>query len=210
MTLYINPNPQMKALAKRVFKYTGNKFEVVSAESIQCASYWDGGTRSYYAVVDGDTPRAIDPSHLLPDSPPAPTIHVVGECGGMFQPIAPTIAIGPNTVVIRHSIFCGRDMGITFYVNPARLPQYLPASSVELSRAEKIVLVATRSYKSSYAGDSMIRYHEAFRQTGITLADWQNAQADCIAKGLLNKRGAITVSGKNAIEGISDLWNLKG
>ena len=35
MTLYINPNPQMKALAKRVFKYTGNKFEVVSAESIQ-------------------------------------------------------------------------------------------------------------------------------------------------------------------------------
>jgi hypothetical protein len=32
----------------------------------------------------------------------------------------------PNVIVVEHSIFCGKDVGITIYVRPANLAKLLP------------------------------------------------------------------------------------
>jgi hypothetical protein len=59
--------------------------------------------------------------------------------------------------------------------------------------------MATAGLKSSYGGIPNLRYYESHRRTGITQERWDNAKAACIAAGLLNKAGAITVKGRNAI-----------
>lgn len=102
----------------------------------------------------------------------------------------------------------------------ARGREYLdiiaPASAVtpflpppnELSRDEMIVLIATRSRKASYGGISNYRFSEARRETGITLDRWEAAKATLIDKKLLNKAGAITVEGRNAV-GMKDLYEYR-
>ena len=206
-TIHLRANETMQALAKQAFGYTGRKFEVIALERVHITSYWDGGTRSYWAVLTVGQDAASSPSMAV-TTIGKPELHVVGECGGMGQPAGFTQEIDANTIVAQHVIFCGKDLGIRFYVNPARLPQYLPAGANELTREQRIVLIATRSYKSSYAGVGNYRYIEAARETGISLADWERSKAECQQMGLLDKRGAITVEGRNAV-GQTRLYELR-
>src|SRR5205085_4155270 len=101
-----------------LFNYTGHKFSVETHERVTLTSYWDGGTRYYYAVIRlGMTDSALPVK--FGDTPA--TITRIGECGGMGQPNAPTIEITPDTIIAQHTIFCGKDLGITFMVHPSRL-----------------------------------------------------------------------------------------
>jgi hypothetical protein len=189
--VHIDKNPQLEALARRAFGYTGRKFEILPAESVECASHWDGGSRTFYAVVS------------------ASGVQTLGESGGFFTAPAQAVTLTPENMVLAHCIFSGKDYGIRVYLHPSRIPQFLPAASVEYTRAEKIVLVSTRSVKSSYAGISNYRFIEARRQTGITSAEYESAKADLIGRGLLNKAGALTTAGKNAADSFGYLHNLK-
>lgn len=63
-----------------------------------------------------------------------------------------------------------------------------------------MVLAATRGLKSSYAGIKNYRFHAARESTGITEPEWNQAKDACMAKGLLNRAGAISDDGRNAIE----------
>lgn len=91
-----------------------------------------------------------------------------------------------------------------------------PASAVtpllptpnDLSRDEMIVLIATRCYKPAYAGISNYRFHESQQQTGITLDRWEASKAALIDKKLLNRAGAITVDGRNAV-GSKSLYDYR-
>ena len=188
-TLHISPTPELSALAKKAFGYTGRTFKVTATEAFTLLYYVDpdnGGSWSDYAIVRGD------------------------KCESVQDGTGATITLNASTMLLQHSYFCGRDMGITIYCHPALFPQLLPAGEAQaLTIEQKIVLAATRSYKSYYAGDNQIRFHQARRQTGITLADWERSKAECQGLGLLDKRGAITLAGKNAI-GNTDLWTLRG
>ena len=209
-TIHLHANETMEALAKQAFGYTGRKFQVEARERVHIVSYWDGGTRSYWAVLTMGLARgeSAPDRHNTIMVRGMPELRMVGECGGMGQPAGIDVEIDANTIVAEHVIFCGKDMGIRFYVNPARLPQYLPASANELTREQRIVLIATRSYKSSYAGVSNYRYIEALRETGISAEDWERSKAECQQMGLLDKRGAITVEGRNVV-GQTQLYELR-
>lgn len=65
-----------------------------------------------------------------------------------------------------------------------------------ITRNMYIVLVATRQYKSFYAGKKQYRFYQANCATGITIEEWTAAKNQCIDKKLLNKRGALTNKGK--------------
>ena len=110
-----------------------------------------------------------------------------------------TVALSPSFVVVSHSIFQGKDMGLTFYVHPAVAAKMLPAP-VELSDLDKTILSATVNYKSSYGG--LDRYQMAQRdQYGKlfpTREAWELGKESLASRGLLNKAGAITVAGRNA------------
>jgi hypothetical protein len=100
---------------------------------------------------------------------------------------------------VAHSIFCGKDMGLTVYVSPSQLAtsNLIPKPS-EVSDDEGVVLKYTSHYKNTYGGQTNLRFKEATRSTDITVERWEAAKATLIERGLLRKNGSITPEGRNA------------
>jgi hypothetical protein len=186
-TIYLEPQ-QVPAILKA--GYSGRKFKARIQDTLTIpmdAGLWSGGTRETYSVCTMDNGMREIPGQNL-----APWDKTRGDR---------VVTIPPGIVVIEHSIFCGKDMGLTFYIHPDSAQKLLPPPAEELTRMERIVLEATRSYKSSYAG--MDRFQMAHRdyagKFNFTRDEWNAAKETLIAKAYLNKAGAITTSGRNAV-----------
>lgn len=180
--------PLIQGICNAAFPgYAGQKFKLRTAESVDIRSSWDGGSRDYFVFVELSTLRA---------TPQVPAQ------SAFDRPLAghPEATVLPDGIAcVEHSIFCGKDMGLTIIVNPSTMnPSFLPVQ-VELSRDERIVLAATAGLKSSYAGVKDYRFAESTRETGITRDRWDVAKSSCIGRKFLNAAGAITTEGRNAI-----------
>ena len=163
--------------------YTGQKVQANITDTIHFYNtMWDGGSRRTYVLVDLACGRAVQlqqAEFLKRDA--------------LYEQPQPI----PEGFVCVVNAECRVDH-IEIHGPAANLQALLPKPS-ELTDDEKTVLIATRSYKSSYAGISNYRFHEATIKTGITQERWDAAKATLITKGMLNKAGAITVDGKNAV-----------
>lgn len=116
---------EMPSDVERLFRiafpaYKGRKFKIMTQESVFMAdTYWDGGSRSEYVVI-----RLIDQVKLdVPDLISGgflPTAKAAMEALRSFQ-------LPDGLTVIRHSIFCGKDTGLTMYVRPDNMGKFLPA-----------------------------------------------------------------------------------
>lgn len=191
---YYTKNPDFKSIALKAFpSYKGNIFKLDAFSGpMNLSSYWDGGSRNYYVILNLRNLKSKDiPENGTPWSGNPYRISKLPE----------------GIVVVRHAISQGKDLGITIYVNPENMAKMLPQAQ-ELDWAEKVVLTATRSLKSSYAGIKDYRFHEALKDTGITKPEWDVAKERLITKKMLNRAGSITDEGRNAI-GDTKLWNLK-
>ena len=173
-------------------EFTGQKVQASIADSIRFYNtMWDEGNRRTYVYVELNTMKA--------QTVPQEQYMTRSEFHQTEHPI-PT---GFVCVVHVES----RVPHIEIHGPAANLTGLLPKPS-ELSFDEKVVLVATRSLKSSYAGISNYRFHQAGGYIGGSLDRWEAAKQTLIQKGLLNKAGAITVDGKNAV-GSQQLYELK-
>lgn len=185
--------PEVMALVHAAFpEYKGKRINVESFRGpMTMQSYWSGGSRDYWSVVNMDTLKSID----------------IPENGTTWNPaIGPLKELPLNGAVVRYTMGPHESVGV--YVNPANLNQFLLPETTELSRDHKIVLAATSGLKSSYGGIKNYRFHEASERTGITLERWEAAKAQLVKDGYLNKAGAITDNGRNAI-GRTDLYQLR-
>jgi hypothetical protein len=184
--MYINHPEAVKVALTAYPDYTGKKFQIeVSSSPINVRSYWEGGSRSYYTFLRLDTLAVMPiPQQSAFDK----------QLAG-----ADSVSLIPGMVCVKHTIFCGKDMGITIYVHSENAPRLLPVNTVEITDHEKTVLFYTRSLKSSYGGISNYRFYTAHKEKGITLEAWEETKASLIAKGMLDKRGALTMDGRNAI-----------
>ena len=181
--IYLDATPEVKSMARMAFpNYTGRKFKLDnSGRPVNVTSYWDGGSRDYYSAVNLSTGERID----------------VPQNGTPFDggPVAPDgVTVPAGYVIAMRSIFGGKDMGVTFYVNPETATQFLAAPDV-LTEDELNVLGCTRRFKNTYGGMTDIR----FRESGLTRDAWDTASDALKSRKLLNKAGAITTSGRNAI-----------
>lgn len=117
-----------------------------------------------------------------------------------------------DTVCVHHSIFCGKDTGISIHGWPDTIANLLAPDLVltppMLSWAERVVLSATRTYKANTFGNSNYRENQARRETGITPEQWSVASVALMSKGMLKSNGAITSKGRNAI-GNTNLYILR-
>lgn len=87
-------------------EYTGRRFFLhVSEAPINCASYWDGGSRSYFRFVNLATMEAS-----------AQTPAQSGFDRTVKGLDAVELPVG--FACVEHSIFCGRDGGITIHIRP--------------------------------------------------------------------------------------------
>jgi hypothetical protein len=194
--MYHTKDSFVKEIAKIAFpEYTGQKFKVsvvTGPIDVSYNAYWSGGSRTWYNFVRLDTLKALG---------------VTPAQSGFDAPIKGNLVmLVPSLVCVTHTHFCGNDMGITIHVHPENAPKLLPDTSV--TRNEKIVLSATRSYKNTYAGRTGIRFEKAQKETGITLEQWEEASKTLIEKGMLNKARAITNDGRNIIQR-TQLYELK-
>ena len=104
---------QARDIIKATFPgYKGRKVKVEFAPTVTFYdTNWGGGSRNSYAAVGSDGRTA----HL---GVPAPWANAVeGE----------TVDVAENVLIVKHTIFCGKDLGITIYANPVHLPKWLPA-----------------------------------------------------------------------------------
>jgi len=178
--------PEVRAIAAIAFPpYHGKTFQVQAhSVSMRLDSCWSGGSRSFYAVVDMVTGRNIS----IPENG-TPFCN-----GGQIFTIE---TLPANIAIVEHCIFCGKDMGIRIYVAPENLNKFALPATAELTLGQQIVLAYTRARKSSYNGRN--RQQMALEESGLAQADWEQAKAQCVASGWLNKMGAITDAGRNVI-----------
>ena len=88
-------------------------------------------------------------------------------------------------------MFCGKDLGLTFYLLPTDAAPLLPPPSEELTETELVILAIIRGLKSGYRA-------EEYRRKGISEGELEAYKAGLIKRGYLNAAGAITTKGKNA------------
>lgn len=190
MTILYTSDATMKALANKVFGYTGRAFKVVGKTHYTLNNFWDGGSKESAVLVSRD----------------GKVYHPNGDTKNPFRAVAhQSFEIPANHFVMVHSIFKGKDKGITFYVRPDELPNDLPAANDELTVQAKIVLFCYRSYKSSYAGIKDYRQHEATQI--IKSSEYEPAKQELITKGLISARNSLSTEGKNAASGL-DIYKL--
>jgi len=189
MSVYyiVKPDDMIKKIISSTFPYyRGKKVKLSSNIPKNLDSFWDGGSRNYYAfysLVDGKV-LTVQSNHPF------------------FESDNPRVLknLPFGLLLVEHTIYCGKDLGITIYVNADDMSKfYLPAST-ELTRNEKIVLIATKTLKNSYAGISNYRFRKANYLTKISAKNWNTAKNSLIEKKFLAKNGAITPRGRNAIE----------
>lgn len=187
--IYLDPKQVPSQLTSG---YSGRKFKAVVCETVTIpsdAGLWDGGSREKYHVV-----RLADGAAL-----PAAEHNAAPWDNGRRDR---TVNLESGVCVVKHSVFCGKDMGLTFYVHPSDATAMLPAPAADMTETEKLVLQATRSFKSSYGGrDRYQMATDGLRYDGKpypTRAQWDEAKAELVTRGYLNKAGAITTAGRNA------------
>jgi hypothetical protein len=186
--IHLEPNMVPDHL-KTIDGYNGKKFKAVVCTEMTVpitAGLWQGGSREYFVAVDFDSGRIIE----------FPNQHNFIQGRSEKQ-----IELKPGFAVVEHVMSCGKDAGLTFYIHPDNASKMLPVP-VTLDDVETHVLHATARYKASYMGRD--RYAMAFDDwhdnNAPTRNDWDRAKTSLIEKGLLNKAGAITVTGKNHVK----------
>ena len=196
MKIYSN-DPKLKEIALAGFPdYNGKKFSLsITDRPVDLKSYWDGGSRSYFAVVKLATMEVVE----VPQNGHLQSKQVINN----------TLFPCDGFAVVQNSIYRGKDMGVTVHIHPDNANKVaIEDLSDKITWPEKVVLSATRGLKSSYGGVKNYRFKEAQSITGITEEEYEKAKSDLIQRKLLNAAGAITPEGRNAI-GQKTLYALK-
>ena len=112
----LSMTPALKTILALTYpNYRGRKYRLEHAREITLHDRdWSGGTHSDYIILR-DVGNGIEVAETPPFRPSAgPAAY------------APTLALQPGYVVVQHEQFCGRDIGITLYVNPDTNTGILP------------------------------------------------------------------------------------
>lgn len=95
--------------------YTGRKFTVRITEQVRLDDLnWSGGTRSQYRAT------------TLDGTPLGNTDRYAAMWPGSNLAEGQTLPLVPGAAVVRHTIFCGTDCGLTIHIHPADAPRWLP------------------------------------------------------------------------------------
>lgn len=104
---------QASPIVDKVFPhYKGRKFNLVFTEKVLFHDLnWEGGSKNEYAGVreDGTTAKLYAP---------APWVNPIE--GKEFE-------LPVDVLIVEHTYFCGKDLGITIYAHPSHAPKILPA-----------------------------------------------------------------------------------
>lgn len=123
--------------------YRGRKIEIfpTTEVDVRSANYWDGGTRTTYTFLKLPSLEALN----------VPSMHPAYD-----QRVTRPLPLRPGMICVQHTIFCGKDAGITICVHPDELNTLMLPETPHLDENERIMLEYTRSYKNSYQGKNAL------------------------------------------------------
>jgi hypothetical protein len=136
---------------------------------------WDGGSRDLWTAVvlsGGEAP-------VVDDRPWPHNMHQIGS-----------VQLQPGCVMVRTGTFCGKPSHPTVYALAGDVSPMLPEPAPELNQRQQMVLSAICSYNSK----GRERFRSDFK---MSRALWDQTVAELAELGLVTKRGAATVKGKN-------------
>ena len=140
------------------------------------AGLWSGGSRCVYHFV-----RLSDGASVA--SPGQNLFHEGRKAYRLDLP--------HGVAMVRHSIFRGRDHGLTFYIRPDDAAPLLPPPSTDDLSADAAIVARLIACLIPRA-----RREYAARE-GITAARYDAAVAELKAAGLCAANGGLTTKGKN-------------
>jgi len=176
--IYLDPNQVPLHLR---LGYSGKHFKAIPCDNVTIpfdVGLWSGGSREEYFLVrlsDGKRVQPVD--HNL--APWDNARH------------SEKVTLQPGFMIVKSTMFQGKDLGLTFYVLPADIAPMLPKETEELTLEERQVLYCHGALISSARKPEL-------QSNRFNMANYETVKASLIAKGMLDKRGAITVKGKNA------------
>jgi len=176
------PDDVIKKIINATFPgYKGRKISVVTDNFPKnLSSYWSGGSRNdyvFYNLANGKAKAVPESGAGFGKYPDTPDVDVD--------------AMPDSVVLVKHTIFSGKDLGITIYAKPAAVAPLLPAPQEEtLSKEEIFTLILIRSLKSFARREEANRY-------GVSTAQYEAAVKSLQAKGYVSKVGGMSTNGKN-------------
>lgn len=199
MTYYLTTNdplahPAINLMRAAFPQYQGRTFKIRIQEGpLDVRSYWDGGSRNYYVFISLANSRRFE----MPQQ-------------SAFDPLiegADRVRLPSGIGCVEHTIFCGKDLGLTLILNPSDAAPLLPSAD-KPTDDEAHVLIATASLKNSYGGETNIRFRRLNERFGMTEQAYEAAIQSCIEKGWMDRRRAITAKGRNVIEDHPDRFKI--
>lgn len=151
--------------------------------SANLASYWSGGSRDMFYLVNLSTGQI------------SPAAAENGSGFGMVRESLTMEHLPQGCGLLCVSI--GHYKHAVLQVHPENLTPLLSAPSVELSEDEKVALAMTVGLKSFARREYAARKWGSYVVTKDTLERWDKAVAGLLAKGLVSKNGAATIAGRN-------------
>ena len=114
MRIKITPDETIKGIVRAAFPgYRGRKYRLeIQDRPLDVRSYWDGGSRAYFTFVSVATGQVAPmPAQSAFDK----------QIGGADQ-----VTLPDGIVCVEHSIFCGKDAGVTVHIPPSMAPKMFP------------------------------------------------------------------------------------
>lgn len=103
-------------------EYKGRKWNVKITDTVSFYdTYWSGGTKNDYRAVSLRNGEVADP--------------LSGAFGMWYAPKEPKVKLPYGVVVVEHSFFQGKDVGITIHVRRDDLAMALPSASKNILMA---------------------------------------------------------------------------
>lgn len=102
------PSPILERICRAAFpSYGGRKWKLESRERLSTNSYWDGGSKDTFCIVEIATflTKSIPSMNPLTVKAREPT------------------DIPAGAVIVEHSIFCGKQIGLTVHCRPEDFEQ---------------------------------------------------------------------------------------
>ena len=102
---------QAKPILQKTFpQYKGRKIRVELANKVYIHdTNWSGGTRNKYMALQSN-------GDFNAYNAPAPWVN---------KEEGKAIDMVPGMMIVMHTIFCGKDIGITIYIHPSNAPKWI-------------------------------------------------------------------------------------
>jgi hypothetical protein len=176
------PDDTIRKIIQGTFPdYRGKKIQVVTGDfPTNLSSNWSGGSRNDYVFYN----LANGKAKAVPES---------GTGFGKYPdtPKTDTTSMPDSVVLVKHTIFSGKDLGITIYAKPGAVAPLLPAPTDEtLTKEEIFTMVLIRSLKSFARREEASRY-------GVSAKQYEDAVKSLQTKGYVSKVGGLSTDGKN-------------